>query len=140
MMIEEHNGRRESARCPATTDIMVTEREKLVALPEPVDPVQFDLMCELAIGHEDRHVAFAVAARGGNQLWWLRWAGRSRDVVEIELCDGRDADGQDECLLPYRHRGPHSFEIRTVHAQSGVSRASPQWPVAAPRHRQQAGW
>jgi hypothetical protein len=145
MMIEEYGGRCEPARCPATTEVTATEWEALAALPDPVDPALLDLTCELAAGHEDRHVAFAVAASGGNQVWWLRWAGRLRDVVRIELCDGRDADEQDDCLLPYRHSGPHSFEIRPVHGprndvapQSGPYRASPRWPAAAQRHQQAA--
>lgn len=133
-MIEEHVSRGESARCPATTDVMVAERNALITLPDPVDPIRLDLACELAIGHEDRHVAFVVAACGGNQLWWLRWAGRIRQVVQIEPCDGRDADEQDDCLLPRRHRGPHSFEIRPVREarndaatpRSGAYRASPR--------------
>lgn len=143
-MIEEHIGRWESPRCPATTDVTVTEWDTLVALPDAVDPVRPDLTCELAIGHEDRHVALVVAAYDGDQLWWLRWAGHRRDVVNIELCDGTDADEHDDCLLPDRHSGPHSFEIRPVHEprddaaplQSRTYLACPRWPAASRRHQQ----
>jgi len=125
---------------------MVTELDTLVALPDPVDPVRPDLTCELAIGHHDRHLGFAVAADAGNQMWWLRWAGHLRDVVQIELCDGKDTHEQDDCLLPYRHRGPHSFDIQPVqHASadtaphSSAHRASPRWPAAPRRHYGEAG-
>jgi hypothetical protein len=88
-----------------------------------------------------------VAAFGGNQLWWLRWAGRLRDVVQIGLCDGSDPDEQDVCLLPHRHRGPHSFEIRSVHEprdrtvprRSDPGRASPRGPAATRGHQREAG-
>jgi len=113
-MIEVDDGQRGLARCPAATDLMATERDKLVALPDPLDPVRLDLTCELADGHHDCHVGFVVGARRGNQLWWLCWASGLRDVVQLQLCDGRDTDEQDDCLLPYRHRGPHSFEIQPV--------------------------
>ncbi|GAA0920280.1 hypothetical protein [Virgisporangium aurantiacum] len=146
-MIEEHVGRSESTRCPATTEVMMTEYKMLGALPDPVDPVRLDLTCELAIGHEGRHVGLVVAAYAGNQLWWLHWAGQHRDMVQSELCDGRDPDEHDDCLLPYRHRGAHSFEIRPVHEpsdiaappQSGADRASAHWPVAPRGYQREAG-
>src|SRR5690349_20530473 len=109
MMIRSHLDRYKLARCSATTNITVTEQEALVALPDPVDPIRLDLACELAIGHDDRHVGFDVAAHGGHQAWWLRWIGRRRDAVQVDMCDGKDLDEQDDCLLPEGHRGPHSF-------------------------------
>ncbi|GAA0927318.1 hypothetical protein Vau01_117220 [Virgisporangium aurantiacum] len=112
------DGRGESAQCFATTGLTVTECDRLAALPDPVEPARLDLTCELAIGHTDHHIAFAVAAHSGNQQWWLRWNGRLRDVVHIELCDGRDADEHNDCLLPHGHDGPHSFAIRPVHKLS----------------------
>jgi len=114
MMIEEHVGRCESAPCPVTTDVTVTEWKRLAALPDPLDPVRLDLTCELAAGHQDGHVAFAVAAHAGDQLWWLHWAGRLRDVVQLELCEAELADSMDSCLLPQHHQGPHSFDIQPV--------------------------
>ena len=91
-MIEEDVGHGDSARCPATTYLMATERDTLVELRDPLDPVRLDLTCELAIGHQDRHVGFVVGARRGNQLWWLRWASGLREVVQLKLCEGKDAD------------------------------------------------
>jgi len=147
MMITKYLGRRQWARCPATTDVMATECEKLVTVPDPLDPVRLDLTCELAAGHEDSHVAFAVAARGGNQLWWLRWAERLRDLVQIDLCEGEDADERDVCLLPHGHRGPHSFEIQPVQEpgedsalrQSSAYLASAGQPAVPRRHPREAG-
>jgi hypothetical protein len=124
MMITKHLDRCESARCPATTDVTVGEWKRLVALRDPLDPVQLDLTCELAAGHQDSHVAFAVAAFSGNQLWWLRWAERLRDVVQLDLCEAEVAGSLDVCLLPHRHRGPHSFEIQPVQEPGGDSAPS----------------
>jgi hypothetical protein len=137
MMIQEHIGHRQSPRCPATAYVTVTEWDKLAALPDPVDPVRLDLACELAIEHEDRHVAFVVAACEGSQLWWLRWSARNRDLVKIELCDVADADELDDCLLPYRHRGPHSFEIRPVH--EACDHAAPHAAAYRATQHQEAG-
>jgi hypothetical protein len=111
-MITDHVGHYRSARCSATTDVTVTELEKLAALPDPVDPARLHLICDLAAGHQDSHVAFVVAAHAGDQLWWLRWAERLRDVVQMELCETDESDSQDVWLLPHGHRGPHSFEIQ----------------------------
>jgi len=145
-MIKNDVGRGQSARCPAATSVTVTEWAKLAALPNPLDPVRLGLTCELAIGHEERHVGFVVAAGGGDQLWWLRWAKHLRDVAQMELCDGKDIDGQDDCLLPYRHQGPHSFDIRPIQqsscdappTRSRAHRATPGWPVAPARHQRGA--
>jgi hypothetical protein len=124
MMFEENSGRCESARCPATTDVTATEWERLAALPYPLDSVRPDLTCELAAGHPDGHIAFAVATHGGNQLWWLRWAERQRNVVQLELCPAEEADSMDDCLLPQRHRGPHSFDIQPVQGHGDNSARS----------------
>jgi hypothetical protein len=115
MMITKQVSRCQPARCPTTTDVTVREWERLAALRDPLDPVQLGLTCELAAGHQDSHIAFAVAAFGGNQLWWLRWAERLRNVVQLELCEAEVAGSMDVCLLPLRHRGPHSFEIQPLH-------------------------
>jgi len=103
-------------RCAVTTRLTASEFATLAALPYPVGPVLRDLACELGSGHEGTHVAFTVGADNGERWWWLRWAVGSRKVVQIEPCDGRRAVDPrlDDCLLPYRHPGPHSFDIRVA--------------------------
>jgi len=100
-------------RCGAATRLSASEFAKLTALPHPADPVLHDLGCELGSGHEGSHVAFTVSAHGGEHWWWLRWAGWLRQVVQISPCDHRQRIGPhlDDCLLPRRHPGPHSFNI-----------------------------
>ena len=124
MVIIKEPGRCQSARCPATAEVTVRERERLVALRDPLDPVRLDVTCELAAGHQDSHVAFAVGAFEGDQLWWLRWAERLRAVVQLDPCEAEAAGSMDVCLLPQRHRGPHSFEIQPIHEPGGHSALS----------------
>jgi len=81
-----------------------------------VDPAGGRLGCELVDGHHGNHVAFAVAAHGGDQWWWLRWDGRSGaagELVQIDPCDAVLPQGRyaDDCLLPQGHPGPHSFGL-----------------------------
>jgi hypothetical protein len=102
-----------SACCFSTTRVTATELARLIALPEIVDPVLECLACELAAGHDGSHVAFTVAAHGGDQWWWVRWAGPLHEVVQIDPCNVLQAGRPhgDCCLLPHRHRGAHSFEL-----------------------------
>ena len=69
--------------------------------------------CELAAGHDGSHVAFVAAADEGEQWWWLRWSPRTREVVQIDPCAVEGVSGayRDDCLLPDRHLGPHSYEL-----------------------------
>jgi hypothetical protein len=99
-------------RCGARTRITASQLATLSALPDPAEPVSFRLFCELADGHEDAHVAFALASHGGIRWWWLRW-GRRHEVVEIALCEVTRSDELDAefCLFPGGHPGPHSFDL-----------------------------
>jgi len=99
-------------RCGARTRITASQLATLRALPDPVEPVSPRLFCELADGHQDAHVAFALASHGGNQWWWLRW-GRRHEVVKIDLCEVTESDQPDAefCLFPGGHPGPHSFDL-----------------------------
>jgi hypothetical protein len=100
-------------RCGARTEITVSEFAMLSALPDPIEPASPRPFCELADGHEDAHVAFALASHEGVQWWWLRW-GRRHEVVGIDLCEVTESDGLDAdfCLLPGGHPGPHSFDLQ----------------------------
>src|SRR3954470_7897788 len=75
------------AECGAPTQITASQFAALSALPDPVQPVPPSLVCELADGHEDDHVAFAVASDGGDQWWWVRWGGQRHEIVQIDLCE-----------------------------------------------------
>lgn len=101
-------------RCGDTTRLTASECATLSALPATVDRVLRRLACELGAGHDGWHLAFTVAAHGGDQWWWLCWAERLREVVQIDPCDSTRMYGfaRDCCLLPCRHPGPHSFEVR----------------------------
>jgi len=101
-------------RCPASTRLTAEESAELDALPSPVDPVPRSVTCELAADHLGRHVAFTVAASGGERWWWLLWAADLRKLVEAHPCDRRQNHGphRDDCLLPQDHPGPHSFDIQ----------------------------
>ena len=100
--------------CRATTILTSSELTTLTALAGTTELVSRALACELETGHESWHVAFTVAAHNGEQWWWLRWAERHRDVVQIDPCGSTRTDGPqlDDCLLPGRHPGPHSFDIQ----------------------------
>jgi hypothetical protein len=101
-------------RCAARTEIPVSQFAALNALPDPIMPVSRRLCCELADGHRDAHLAFALASHGGVQWWWLRWGWRRHEVVAIDLCGGMEPDGPDPelCLFPVGHPGPHSFDLQ----------------------------
>jgi hypothetical protein len=53
--------------CRATTRVAASELTALNALPGRVDAVLQSLTCELMAGHAGLHVAFTVAAHGGDQ-------------------------------------------------------------------------
>jgi hypothetical protein len=87
------------------------------------------LSCDLAAGHQGSHIAFAGAARDGEQWWWLRWDGGSgepAELVQIDPCPAELPQGRyaDDCLLPEGHPGPHSFDVPTVRRRPGTAIAS----------------
>jgi hypothetical protein len=103
-------------RCPTSTRLTVAESARLAALPTTVDPVNRAVLCELAAGHNGSHVAFTVAGSGGQRWWWLIWTANVRTLLEADPCDRTQQHGlqRDECLLPYHHPGPHTFDIRAT--------------------------
>jgi hypothetical protein len=119
-------------RCAARTQITASQLATLNALPDPIEPVSRRLCCELAAGHRDAHLAFALSSHGGVQWWWLRWGWRRHEVVAIDLCEGMESYGPDPevCLFPDGHPGPHSFDLQLWPARDTAE------PGAVPAGRQ----
>jgi hypothetical protein len=125
---------RRVTRCAARTEITASQLATLNALPDPIMPVSPRLCCELAAGHQDAHLAFALASHGGVHWWWLRWAWRRHEVVAIDLCEGTEPDRPDPevCLFPDGHPGPHSFDLQPEPARDP---AEPDTAPAGPQVR-----
>jgi hypothetical protein len=102
-----------SIRCRVATSLTAIEIAKLRVMCGEVPAAQTLLSCEIAAGHDGSHVAFAATADDGELWWWLYWGGQTRDVRQVDLCDGRRLDDPylDDCLLPDGHQGPHSFDL-----------------------------
>jgi hypothetical protein len=60
----------------------------LSAIPEPVGPTVWRIVCEWADNHEGSHVAFTLASHDGALSWWVRLDWQLHEVVQIDLCDG----------------------------------------------------
>jgi hypothetical protein len=108
--------RTRKARCQAVATVGAAELAS-TRLPEYAHQESGPLDCELVATHDGAHVALVAVADGGDQWWWLRWGGRlgeALDVIQIEPCDAELSHGQyaDDCVLPQRHTGPHSFDLR----------------------------
>ena len=99
--------------CRATTSLTAIETAKLRVVCRELPDVPELLSCEIGAGHDDGHVAFAAAVDDGELWWWLCWGRQTREVRQIDLCDGRWLDDPylDDCLLPEGHQGLHSFEF-----------------------------
>ena len=64
--------------------------------------------CELQPGHEGTHAAEVQGWRG--RIVWIRWDGRTRELVDLAPCPDRAPDPDDpECLLFEGHVGEHRF-------------------------------
>jgi hypothetical protein len=102
----------EAVRCKSTTSLTAVEAAELRGISGDAPAPGTSLVCEIAAGHDGSHTALATIS-DSDQLWWLCWGDRAREVCQIPLCDGRDLDDPylDECLLPEGHSGPHSYEI-----------------------------
>lgn len=98
-------------RCGAATAVSDVELVFLLGLPRRAAPPLRRVGCELAAGHEDSHIAFTLAADGGDRWWWVRWDARDQDLVQLEICDGVGQPDGDECMAPMGHPGPHSYEL-----------------------------
>ena len=100
-------------RCGATTWLTAAERATLAVLPWRTDRPTEVVDCELATDSHGDHLAFVVAADGGEQWWWLRWSNRSRELAQIDPCSAVQTDPvmDDDCMLPDDHSGPHSFDM-----------------------------
>ncbi|MFJ7416612.1 hypothetical protein ACIQWZ_38310 [Streptomyces sp. NPDC098077] len=124
--------------CDARTDFKPIETLFLHQLPEPSHELVESSRCELQREHAGVHISLAQAS--GLDSWWLVWApgnaqltarGQNMDrrLHKMDDCpatqDG-DPDGGDECLLPARHTGAHSFEMES---------SGPRVPSAAARKK-----
>jgi hypothetical protein len=119
------------ACCNLPTQVTASQRAALNALPDPVEPVEPHLVCELAAGHEGDHAALAVASHGGDRWWWVRW-GRQRHVIaHIDPCPVTEPETSDLefCLFPAGHPGSHSFDLQPSRARNVVDG---QIPSTAP--------
>ncbi|MEV8504532.1 hypothetical protein AB0368_06825 [Actinoplanes sp. NPDC051475] len=95
-----------------TTVLTASELVVLGALDGLVEPASQDAVaCELAAGHEDVHAAFVVASDGGDRWWWIRWNAMNRRLSCLQTCDRADQLTGDDCLLPQKHPGRHTFEM-----------------------------
>jgi hypothetical protein len=108
------DGRLTLARCNIRTEVTGPQFATLSALPDPVEPVTSHFVCELAAGHEDDHVAFAVASHWGDRWWWIRWGRQQPVVVHIDPCAVTEPESLDLeiCLFPDGHPGSHSFDLQ----------------------------
>ena len=104
----------EHTRCAVMTSLMDVEVAKLRVVCGQVPAPQAALSCEVGAGHDGHHMAFAASADGGDLWWWLCWTGQTRELRQIETCEGSCLDDPylDDCLLPDGHPGPHSFDLR----------------------------
>lgn len=101
----------EGTRCAAATTVPHADFEVLLGLRHRVGLPQRDLRCELAADHGGRHVAFALAADGGDEWWWASWDAERGEVLRLEPCDRVCPDEHDDCLLPAGHAGLHNYEF-----------------------------
>lgn len=101
-------------RCSAPTGLTAMEAAKLRVFSGRIPDAHAPLSCEIAAGHDSPHVAFAATANDGELWCWLYWRERTREIRQVDLCDGRLLDDPylDDCLLPGGHPGPHSFELQ----------------------------
>jgi hypothetical protein len=101
------------ARCGSHTEITASQFAALSALPDPVGPITRCFVCDLAGGHADGHVAFAVASDGGDKWWWVRWGREWHVVVQIDPCEVAEPKlpALEFCLFPAGHPGPHSCDV-----------------------------
>jgi hypothetical protein len=109
-------GRSQRVRCPARVSVHPAELLTSIADSDDVNLESGRLVCELAAGHNGRHVALAATGHGGDQWWWLHWIGESGETTElmqIDPCDAELPNGRygDDCFLPGAHSGPHSFHL-----------------------------
>jgi hypothetical protein len=103
-------------RCPALVRVDGGGRVPWIAGSAEVHADSGGLVCELVAGHGGSHVALFATTDGGDRWWWLRWAGPlgdSTEVLQINPCDAELPQGRyaDDCFLPDRHAGPHSFHL-----------------------------
>ncbi|MEU4422194.1 hypothetical protein AB0F81_16330 [Actinoplanes sp. NPDC024001] len=101
----------EGTRCVAASTVANDDFAILLGLRQRAGLPPRDVRCELVAGHDGSHIAFALAAEGGDQWWWVRWAADGSEVVALEPCDTVCPAEHDDCLLPAGHAGPHSYEL-----------------------------
>ena len=110
------------ARCGLHTEITAAQFAALIALPDPVEPITPHLVCDLELGHEDDHVAFALASDGGDTWWWVRWGRERHVVVQIDPCEVPEPEvpAMEVCLFPAGHPGSHSCDLLPPPARNVV--------------------
>jgi hypothetical protein len=98
-------------RCAAVTAITDVEFVFLLSLPRRFGPPFRRVQCELSTSHVGSHVAFVMAADGGECWWWVRWDASHQELVQLQVCNAVDQPGRDDCVLPIGHPGAHSYEL-----------------------------
>lgn len=101
----------QGTRCTAVGIVSHREFAILLSLRQRVGLPPREVRCELVTGHDGSHVAFALAAEGGDVWWWARWTADGSEVVPLDPCETVCPVEQDDCLLPAGHPGPHSFQF-----------------------------
>ena len=131
--------RTKKGRCQADASVGRAELLPGPEIPGDADPAGGRFGCELGAGHHGGHVALVATTHEGDHWWWLRWAGRQGAIVEtvmrIDPCDAELRQGQysDDCFLPDRHPGPHSFDLLPLQVLPGKRHRA--WPLRLQRSR-----
>jgi hypothetical protein len=104
----------EPMRCDATTRMRSADSARLPMAARRHGSASRLVACELAAGHDGSHMTFLGTSDGYDRWWWLQWGPHAREVLTVDPCAARGSSGeyQDECLLPDRHLGSHSFNTR----------------------------
>ncbi|MEU4689983.1 hypothetical protein [Actinoplanes sp. NPDC023714] len=99
------------SRCDSAAEVTDSQFSTLLAQRYRAGPPLRAVHCELASGHEGGHIAFVLAAEQGDEWWWLRWGGGRHEILPLDVCLSQS--DHDDCLLPNRHAGEHSFRLAT---------------------------
>ncbi|MEU4332420.1 hypothetical protein [Nonomuraea dietziae] len=99
--------------CPHYNVLNDLEWGQLASRPYAAHESKAAYGCELQADHPGPHMALAQSFDGYEA--WLRWAVRSRELVDLTPCEASDGpvDDPELCLLFNGHPGPHTFEAST---------------------------
>jgi len=100
--------------CSTTTRVGAADVARLPVPAQQAARSRYLTHCELGAGHQGCHTGFLSVSDEGDRWWWLRWSPPTREVVQIDPCTAENETGtyRDDCLLPDRHSGLHSFDLR----------------------------